>query len=126
MISHNIKWFLGLSVAVHAVALLGWQLPEYEAGNTGHALLLSITNRAGDAVIQPAATVISDKNVAIDRVLPAQQSDLEQSIAAARIKQQHSTHATVPTSVLPPASALRTTALSAQATPSSSSLIPSR
>jgi hypothetical protein len=52
LISHNIKWFLGLSLAVHAVMLLGWQQTDHEAGNTGQALLLSITNRAGEAVRQ--------------------------------------------------------------------------
>jgi len=123
LISHNIKWFLGLSVAVHAVMLLDWQPPEHEAGNTGQALLLSVTNRAGDAARQPVA---SEEKAATARVLPAQQPAPSPGIAAARVKQRRSAKVAVSTSTLPPTVTQETTALSAQAAPSSSSSTPSR
>jgi TonB family protein len=123
LISHNIKWFLGLSLAVHAVMLLGWQQTDHEAGNTGQALLLSITNRAGEAVRQ---TVTSEEKTATDDVLPAQQPAPSPGIAAARLKQQRSATVAVSASTLPPTVTQETTALSAQAALSSSSATPSR
>jgi len=123
LISHNIKWFLGLSVAVHAMMLLGWQQPEHEAGNTGQALLLSITNRAGEAARQPVA---SEEKAATDSVLPAQQPAPSPGIAAARVKQQRSAATAVSASTLPPTVTQETTVLQAQVAPLSSSSTPSR
>ena len=123
MISHNIKWFLGLSVAVHAVMLLGWQQAEHAAGNTGQALLLSITNRAGETARQPLA---SGEKAATDSVLPAQQPAQSPGIAAKYIKQKHSAAVAASTSTLPPEVTQETTALPAQTASSSSSPIPSR
>jgi len=54
VITHNLNWFLCLSVAAHAALLGAWQMPVYTAGNSGHALQLSITQRAGDSRGQPS------------------------------------------------------------------------
>ena len=123
MISHNIKWFLGLSVAVHVVILLGWQQTEHAAGNTGQALLLSVTNRTGDAVRQP---VTSEEKAAPDSMLPVQPPAPSPVIAAHHVKQQSSTPAAVSTSTLPPTFTQETIALSVQAATSASSPTPSR
>ena len=123
MISHNIKWFLGLSVAVHAVMLLGWQQTEHAPGNTGQALLLSITNRAGEAVRQPVA---NEEKAATNSVLPAQQPAPSPGIDANRIKQKHTATVAASTNSLPPAVTQATTAQPAQTASSSSSTIASR
>jgi protein TonB len=54
LITHNLSWFLCLSVAAHAALLTAWQMPVYTPGNSGHALQLSITQRAGDSREQPS------------------------------------------------------------------------
>ena len=54
MITHNLNWFLCLSVAAHAALLTTWQMPVYTPGNSGHALQLSVTPRAGDHREQPS------------------------------------------------------------------------
>ena len=53
MISHNIKWFLGLSVAVHAAVLVTWPPPAPRVGNAGQVLLLAVRNHTGETVMQP-------------------------------------------------------------------------
>ena len=55
MISHNIKWFLGLSVAVHAAALVALAPAEDSIGAAGRTLSLTVSDRSGEAVSQPAA-----------------------------------------------------------------------
>ena len=52
MISHNIKWFLGLSVAVHTAALVAWSAAEHAPGHSGQVLLLAVSNRTGETVVQ--------------------------------------------------------------------------
>ncbi|HAJ92522.1 MAG TPA: hypothetical protein DCO71_07920 [Gammaproteobacteria bacterium] len=53
MISHNIKWFLALSVTVHTAALVAWSPSEHKVGHAGQTLLLAVRNHTGEAVIQP-------------------------------------------------------------------------
>jgi len=55
VITHNLSWFLCLSVAVHAAVLTAWQMPAFTPGNSGHTLQLSITERAGDSREQPSS-----------------------------------------------------------------------
>lgn len=52
MISHNIKWFLGLSVAVHTAALVAWSASEHAPGHSGQVLLLAVNNHTGETVVQ--------------------------------------------------------------------------
>ena len=52
MISHNIKWFLGLSVAVHTAALVAWSAAEHAPGHSGQVLLLAVNNHTGETVVQ--------------------------------------------------------------------------
>ena len=66
MISHNIKWFLGLSVAVHAVALVALAQPENSIGATGRTLLLSVSDRSGETVSQPPAATENEMEVVAD------------------------------------------------------------
>ena len=66
MISHNIKWFLGLSVAVHAAALLALAQPENSIGASGRTLLLSVSDRSGESVSQPPAATENEIEVVAD------------------------------------------------------------
>ena len=66
MISHNIKWFLGLSVAVHAAALLALAQPENSIGASGRTLLLSVSDRSGESVSQPPAATENEMEVVAD------------------------------------------------------------
>ena len=66
MISHNIKWFLGLSVAAHAAALLVLAQPENSIGASGRTLLLSVSDRSGETVSQPPAATESEMEVVAD------------------------------------------------------------
>ena len=66
MISHNIKWFLGLSVAVHAVALVALAQPENSIGASGRTLLLSVSDRSGESVSQPPAATENEMEVVAD------------------------------------------------------------
>ena len=54
MITYNIKWFLGISVAAHAAVLVAWQTPVFAPGNTGHVVHLSVIQQTGDSNEQPA------------------------------------------------------------------------
>jgi len=58
VISHSIKWFLGLSVAVHTAAMINWAPTEQKVGNTGTVLLLAIKDRSGALAAQPQAPVV--------------------------------------------------------------------
>jgi len=66
LISHNIKWFLGLSVAAHAAALLVLAQPENSIGASGRTLLLSVSDRSGETVSQPPAATESEMEVVAD------------------------------------------------------------
>ena len=66
MISHNIKWFLGLSVAVHAAALLALAQPENSIGASGRTLSLSVSDRSGESVSQPPAATENEMEVVAD------------------------------------------------------------
>lgn len=44
-------------MAAHAALLTAWQIPAYTPGNSGHALQLSITQRAGDSREQPSPVI---------------------------------------------------------------------
>jgi protein TonB len=56
VISHNIKWFLGLSVAVHTAALVAWSASEHVPGHSGQVLLLAVHNQTGKAAVQQEPT----------------------------------------------------------------------
>jgi protein TonB len=90
LISYNIKWFLGLSVAVHAAALVALAQPEESIGAAGRTLLLSVNDRSGEVVsksptsaetkkealtnMQPQATQAVAANTAPVKHRPAEQS----------------------------------------------------
>ena len=78
MISHNIKWFLGLSVAVHAAALLALAQPENSIGASGRTLLLSVSDRSGESVSQPPAATKNEMEVVADA--PALQPQATQPV----------------------------------------------
>ena len=78
MISHNIKWFLGLSVAVHAVALVALAQPENSIGASGRTLLLSVNDRSGESVSQPPAATENEMEVVADA--PALQPQATQPV----------------------------------------------
>jgi protein TonB len=61
LITYNIKWFLGFSVAAHAAVLIAWQTPVYTPGNSGHVIQVSVnqytdksSRQASRRVEQPA------------------------------------------------------------------------
>ena len=52
--SHPLKWFLSLSVAIHAAALVAWVDPAADAGNPEQVLLLDLTYNTGQTTSPPA------------------------------------------------------------------------
>ena len=66
MISHNIKWFLGLSVAVHAAALIALAPPENTLGAAGRTVLVSVNDRSGEAASSAAAAAENERQAATD------------------------------------------------------------
>jgi len=83
LISHNIKWFLALSVAVHTVALVAWPPSEHKIGHPGQTLLLAVRNHTGEAVMQP-------QNPAEEHPQPP--VELPPVVAATPVKQQPVEH----------------------------------
>lgn len=88
MISHNIKWFLGLSVAVHAVALLALAQPENSIGASGRTLLLSVNDRSGESVSQPPAATENEMEVVADAPVLQPQATLPVITDTAPAKQR--------------------------------------
>jgi protein TonB len=88
VISHNIKWFLGLSVAVHTAALVAWSASEHAPGHSGQVLLLAVNNHTGE-------TVVPQQDLTASHSQPTpEQTRLQQPIApppettTAAVKQQ--------------------------------------
>jgi len=52
--THHLKWFLALSVAIHAAALVVWSGPVPDAGNPGQVLLLDVMDKTGQTASLPA------------------------------------------------------------------------
>ena len=67
MITLNLKWFVGLSVAAHAAVLVGWQSPLIAPGNSGPVVQLSVLQQSGDKPA-PIATAAATEQ---PRQLPA-------------------------------------------------------
>jgi len=88
LISHNIKWFLGLSVAVHAAALLALAQPENSIGASGRTLLLSVSDRSGETVSQPPATTENEMEVVADAPVLQPQATLPVITDTAPAKQR--------------------------------------
>lgn len=88
MISHNIKWFLGLSVAVHAAALLALAQPENSIGASGRTLLLSVSDRSGESVSQPPAAIENEMEVVADAPVLQPQATLPVITDTAPAKQR--------------------------------------
>ncbi len=88
MISHNIKWFLGLSVAVHAAALLALAQPENSIGASGRTLLLSVSDRSGESVSQPPAATENEMEVVADAPVLQPQATLPVITDTAPAKQR--------------------------------------
>jgi protein TonB len=98
LISYNIKWFLGLSVAVHAAALVALAPTENTVGAVGRTLLLSVNDRSGEAASRPPASAGNEKEALTDapdmqpqatqpvtaETAPAKHRPVEQSIAQAQ------------------------------------------
>jgi protein TonB len=87
LISHNIKWFLGLSVAVHAAALVALAQPEDRIGAAGRTLLLSVNDRSGEAVLRPPASAENEKAALTDA--PDMQPQTIQPVAADTAPAKH-------------------------------------
>ena len=94
MISYNIKWFLGLSVAVHTAALIAWSQHDYQAGHSGQVLLLSVNNQTGAAVVQPQSPAASQPGATPDAPPVQPPAELSPPAVASTAKQQQAEHAT--------------------------------
>jgi len=104
LISHNIKWFLALSVAVHAAALVSWPPPAPRVGNAGQVLLLAVRNHTGEAVAPPQNPVEEHAQPATDAIPPQPPVDLSPVVTATPVKQQPVEHqAVVQPPIEPPA-----------------------
>ena len=90
MITHNLSWFLCLSVAAHAALLTAWQMPVYTPGNSGHALQLSITQRAGDSRAQPLPLTEPAAQATANNAEPPQQA--EEPVARIATRQHRAPH----------------------------------
>jgi protein TonB len=102
LISHNIKWFLGLSVAVHAAVLVSWPPPAPRVGNSGQVLLLAVRNHTGEAVMQPQNP--AEEYTQHNSMRPQSPVALPPVVAATPIKQQPVEHqAVVQPPIEPPA-----------------------
>lgn len=123
MITHNFKWFLGLSAAVHAAALVSWLPPEHRPGNSGQPLLLAITNHTGKAVQQPQRQTETHMQPFTDSILPPTPADPAPVAATTPVKQQPLERPAARQRIDPPvpASAPDNTPRTAQAASSSTS-----
>ena len=88
MISHNIKWFLGLSVAAHTAVLVSWPSPEQTIGHSGQALLLSVNNRTGEAIARQHDLDASHSQSVPQQTLQSQAAVPLPKTTAAAVKQQ--------------------------------------
>jgi len=70
VITHHIKWFLCLSVAAHALVLSAWHMPAYTPGKSGHTVLLSVTQRAGDRIEQSQTATVPVTDALTDTTAP--------------------------------------------------------
>ena len=92
MISHNIKWFLGLSVAVHAAVLVSWPPPAPRVGNAGQVLLLAVRNQTGEAVTPPQNSVEEHPQQPTESTRQQPPVELPPAAAATPVKQQPVEH----------------------------------
>ncbi|MDX2455872.1 MAG: energy transducer TonB [Gammaproteobacteria bacterium] len=92
MISLNIKWFLGLSVAVHAAALVAWLPTEHKVGHSGQTLLLAVRNHTGEAVQQSQIPAETHTQPSTDNIPPQPPVDPSPVVTAAPVKQQPVKH----------------------------------
>jgi protein TonB len=74
LISHNLNWFLGISVAAHMAALLAWQSSTYTPGHTGQTVHLSVITRAGDNHKPPSPPTESPAQAAPDNTARSNQT----------------------------------------------------
>lgn len=102
MISLNIKWFLGLSVAVHTAALVAWLPPEHNLGHSGQTLLLAVRNRSGETVQPPQNPAASHTPSTTDQTLLRQPAAPPPVVAATPVKQQPLKHPAVRQRLDPP------------------------
>jgi protein TonB len=104
LISHNIKWFLALSVTVHAAALVAWLPSEHKVGHSGQVLLLAVRNHIGEAVTQPQNP--AEEHTQHNSMRSQPPVELPPVVAATPVKQQPVTHqAVVQPPIEPPAPA---------------------
>jgi protein TonB len=92
LITHNIKWFLGLSVAVHAAALVTWSAHEHEPGHAGQVLLLAVRNRSGEAIMQAQELAATHTQATTDTLRPQQPTELPPVVAATPARQPQPKH----------------------------------
>ena len=90
MISHNIKWFLALSVTVHAAALVAWLPSKHKVGHSGQTLLLAVRNHTGEAVMQPQNP--AEDHPQHNSMRPQSPVELPPVVTATPVKQQPVEH----------------------------------
>jgi len=74
LISHNLNWFLGISVAAHMAVLLAWQSSAYTPGHTGQTVHLSVITQAGDNHEPPSPLTESPTQAAPDNTVLSKQT----------------------------------------------------
>lgn len=105
MITHNIKWFLGLSIAVHTAALVSWPPSEDKPGHTGQPLLLAVKNRSGAAVQPQQVPADPQPPSTTDQTLARQPAEPPPADAETPAQQQPVKHLAARQPVDPPAPA---------------------
>jgi len=123
LISHNIKWFLVLSIAVHAAALVSWPSPEPQAGHSGQVLLLAVRNHTGEAVMQSQHPTETQTQSFTDNIPPQQPVEPSPVVTATPGRQQQREHPAIPPRMEPPAPARDSTARPVQATQATSATV---
>ena len=97
MITHNINWFLGISVAAHMAVLLAWQSSVYVPGHTGHAVHLSVIQKTGDSSEQPSSFTetpaqAAPDNTALSKQPEAAPAEVTATLAAVQDRAAHKVH----------------------------------
>ena len=115
MITPNVNWFLGISIAAHLAVLFAWQSAAYTPGHTGHAVHLSVIQQTGNNSKQapqftetPAQPV--PENTVVSKPAETPPTEVVETLAAVREIAAHPVHKTKTKQSSPVAQPVRTVA----------------
>ena len=122
MITPNVNWFLGISIAAHLAVLFAWQSSAYTPGHTGHAVHLSVIQQTGNHSEQapqftetPAQPV--PENTVVSKPAETPPTGVVETLAAVREIAAHPVHKTKTKQSSPVAQPVRTVAATMASNP---------